>query len=84
MMETIRAHLEPFIDEASRNFIVDGVDFHNVARTGLSAWYPVNFVLRGERGDVLGGVLANLWGDWLHVTHLGSRQLCAKPETERC
>ena len=69
-METVRAQFEPFIDEASRKFIEDGVDLHNVAATGLSAWYPVNFVLRGERGDVLGGLLSSLWGDWLHVTHL--------------
>jgi ribosomal protein S18 acetylase RimI-like enzyme len=69
-MATLRAQFEPFIDEASRKFIVDGVDFHNVAATGLSAWYPVNFVLRGERGDILGGLLASLWGDWLHVSHL--------------
>jgi ribosomal protein S18 acetylase RimI-like enzyme len=69
-METVRAEFEPFIDEDSRKFIMDGIDFHNVAKTGLSAWYPVNFALRGERGDVLGGLLANLWGNWLHVTHL--------------
>jgi ribosomal protein S18 acetylase RimI-like enzyme len=69
-METVRTRFEPFIDDAARKFIEDGIDFHNVAATGLSAWYPVNFVLRGERGDILGGLLANLWGDWLHVSHL--------------
>jgi ribosomal protein S18 acetylase RimI-like enzyme len=69
-MEMVRTQFEPFIDDASRKFIEDGIDFHNVAATGLSAWYPVNFVLRGERGDILGGLLANLWGDWLHVSHL--------------
>ena len=31
---------------------------------------PVNFVLRGGRGDVLGGVLGQLWGGWLQVTCL--------------
>jgi ribosomal protein S18 acetylase RimI-like enzyme len=69
-MERVCAHFEPLIDEAARKFIMDGVDFYNVAETGLSDWYPVNFALRGERGDTLGGLLANLWGDWLHVTRL--------------
>jgi GNAT superfamily N-acetyltransferase len=32
--------------------------------------FPVNFTLRGERGDVLGGVLGRLWGGWLQVTRL--------------
>jgi len=36
----------------------------------LPGYFPVNFVLRGERGDVLGGVLGQLWGGWLQLTHL--------------
>ncbi|SRR6266566_7647059 len=69
-METMHIELEPFIDEAARRFIVEGVDFYNIAATGLPNWFPVNFVLRGERGDVLGGLLGYLWGSWLHVDHL--------------
>src|SRR6266566_7910016 len=69
-METMHIALEPFIDEAARRFIVEGVDFYNIAATGLPDWYPVNFVLRGERGDVLGGLLGDIWGGWLHVSHL--------------
>jgi len=69
-MKMVRVQFEPFIDETSRKFIVDGIDFYNVAKTALPDWYPVNFVLRGERGDVLGGLLGDLWGGWLHVSHL--------------
>jgi GNAT superfamily N-acetyltransferase len=36
----------------------------------LADYFSVNFVLRGERGDVLGGVLGQLWGGWLQVAHL--------------
>jgi ribosomal protein S18 acetylase RimI-like enzyme len=70
MMETMRVEFEPFVAETVRQFIVNGVDGHNIAATGLPDYLPVNFVLRGERGDVLGGLLGQLWGGWLHVTYL--------------
>jgi GNAT superfamily N-acetyltransferase len=69
-VERLRILCEPFIDEGAREFTVNGVDFYNVATTGLAGWFPVNFVLRGERDDVLGGVLGQLWGGWLQVTAL--------------
>ena len=69
-METVRIGFEPFIEEGARQFIENGVDYYNIATTGLPDWFPVNFVLRGERGDVLGGLLGQLWGGWLHVTYL--------------
>ena len=66
----MRIEFEPFIDEGARQFIVHGVDNYNIAATSLPDYFPVNFVLRGERGDVLGGVLGQLWGGWLQVTYL--------------
>lgn len=69
-MESLRIAFEPFIEEGARQFIVAGLDNHNCAVTGLPSYFPVNFVLRGERGDVLGGLLGQLWGGWLHVTTL--------------
>jgi len=68
--ETIRLEFEPFIDDGARQFIVDGVDNHNIAVTGMPAYFPVNFVLRGERGDVLGGLIGLLWGGWLQVSYV--------------
>jgi GNAT superfamily N-acetyltransferase len=70
MMETVRIEFDPFIEEAARQFIVAGLDNHNCAVTGLPGYFPVNFTLRGERGDVLGGLLGLIWGHWLHVTTL--------------
>ena len=66
----VRIEFEPFISEGARQFIVNGVDMYNVAATSLPDYFPVNFVLRGEHGDVLGGVLGQLWGGWLQVFHL--------------
>jgi ribosomal protein S18 acetylase RimI-like enzyme len=70
-METVRIEFEPFLGEEARQFIMGGVDNYNIAATGLSGYFPVNFVLRGERGDVLGGLLGQLWGGWLQLTYLG-------------
>lgn len=69
-MESARIEFEPFINEGARQRIVNGVDNHNIVATSLRDYFPVNFVLRGERGDLLGGVLGQLWGGWLQVTHL--------------
>jgi GNAT superfamily N-acetyltransferase len=69
-MEAVRIEFEPFIDEGARQFIVNGVDYYNIAATSLAGYFPVNFVLRGESGDVLGGVLGQIWGGWLQVTYL--------------
>jgi len=69
-MQTVRIEFEPFLNEAARQFIVNGVDGYNIVTTSLPDYFPVNFVLRGERGDALGGVLGQLWGGWLQVSHL--------------
>jgi GNAT superfamily N-acetyltransferase len=66
-MENLRVAFEPFIDDGVRRFIDDGISCYNIAVTGLPAYFPTNFVLRSERGEVLGGLLAMIWGGWLRV-----------------
>jgi hypothetical protein len=34
-MEALRIEFQPFIDEGARQFIVNGLDFHNIAATSL-------------------------------------------------
>ena len=70
MLDATHIEFEPFIDDGARQFIVNGVDYHNIAVTGLPDYFPVNFTLRGARGDLLGGVLGQLWGGWLQVTYV--------------
>src|SRR5262249_9309425 len=69
-VKKMRIEFEPFIETEVRQFIVNGVDNYNIAATNLPEYFPANFVLRGERGDLLGGVLGQLWGNWLQVTYL--------------
>ena len=70
MLDATHIEFEPFIDDGARQFVVNGVDYHNIAVTGLPNYFPVNFTLRGARSDLLGGVLGQLWGGWLQVTYL--------------
>jgi GNAT superfamily N-acetyltransferase len=69
-MDDPRIDFEPFVDQAVRQFIDQGIDNHNVAAFGLPTWFPANFVMRSTRGEVLGGLLGVIWGGWLWVSHL--------------
>jgi len=46
------------------------VDSYNVAITDHAECYSVAFFLKDESGDVLGGLLGDIWGAWLHVRTL--------------
>jgi uncharacterized protein (DUF924 family)/GNAT superfamily N-acetyltransferase len=61
---------DPLPPEPLSRFVTESLASYNVAATGLSAWYPVGFFLKSASGEWLGGLLGNIWGSWLHVTHL--------------
>ncbi len=69
-MENLKVAFEPFVDDGVRRFIDDGINDYNFAVTGMPEYFPANFVLRSERGEVLGGLLAVIWGGWLRVATL--------------
>ena len=50
--------------------VIRGVDQHNVAVTGLSDYYPVGFFIFGAGREVIGGLLAEIWGARMHVARL--------------
>jgi GNAT superfamily N-acetyltransferase len=66
-MEELEIVFDPLPGEALRSYVVDSLDAHNIAATGLSAWHPVGFFLKSPRGEWMGGLLGSLWGGWLHV-----------------
>jgi ribosomal protein S18 acetylase RimI-like enzyme len=55
---------------ADARFVRDRLDMYNVAVTGVSAYYPVNFFVKSTRGETMGGLLGGIWGGWLHITFL--------------
>jgi ribosomal protein S18 acetylase RimI-like enzyme len=66
-MDDLNLNFEPLIDGAMSQFITDGVGNYNVAMTGEATWYPVNYVLRSDAGEIAGGLLGHVWGGWLEV-----------------
>ena len=60
----------PDIGGADARFVRERLDLYNVGVTGVSAWYPVQFFVKSERGETLGGVLGSIWGGWLHIAYL--------------
>ena len=62
----LRISFEPHND-GPKQFVINGVDNYNIATTGLPAYYPVQYYLRSANEEVLGGVLGQIWGGWLHI-----------------
>jgi GNAT superfamily N-acetyltransferase len=69
-MTQLTVTFEPYAEDSLKQIVISGVDNHNIAATGHAAYYPVGFYLRDEQGEVLGGLLGEIWGLWLHVTYL--------------
>ena len=69
-MEKPEIVFEPLPAESLSRFVIDSLAAYNIAATGQESWYPVGVFLRSERAEWLGGLLGNIWGGWLHVTHL--------------
>jgi GNAT superfamily N-acetyltransferase len=68
-MTNLQIAFEPFND-TPRQYVMNGVVSHNIAATGESEYFPVNYYLRSESGEVQGGLLAEIWGQWLHMKYL--------------
>jgi hypothetical protein len=73
-MEKLDIVFDPLPPDAVRRFVVDSLDAHNIAATGLSNWQPVGFFLKSARGEWLGGLMGQLWGGWLYVRDLWWRR----------
>jgi GNAT superfamily N-acetyltransferase len=69
-MPTFTITSEPDANIEQRSIIGDAVDNYNIRVTGDSAYFPINHFLRDEDGVIRGGILADLWGGWLHVRFL--------------
>lgn len=68
-MSELRISFEPHNDEP-KQFVVNGVDNFNIAKTGISAYYPVQYYLRDADDSVLGGLIGQTWGNWMHIQYL--------------
>jgi GNAT superfamily N-acetyltransferase len=55
---------------ADAQVVRERLDMFNVGVTGVSAYYPVNLILKSRRGEVMGGLLGGIWGGWLNIAYL--------------
>jgi GNAT superfamily N-acetyltransferase len=65
-----RLSIEPDAPASARELIEDAINERNMVITGVRAYWPVAIFLRGQDDEILGGVLGDIWGGWLHVSFL--------------
>jgi GNAT superfamily N-acetyltransferase len=61
---------EPEARPADVGVVRQAVNRFNVGATGQQEPLPLNLLVRGQGGAIRGGLLGNLWGGWLRLTHL--------------
>jgi len=69
-MRELKIVMESYPPRAWTDTVVRGVDQHNIAVTGLSDYYPIGFFVKGRGGEILGGLLGDIWGGWMLVGSL--------------
>lgn len=62
--------VEPQASDDQRRAVSDRLDLFNVATTGLDEWHSVSIFLRDPDDEVVGGLLGEIWGGWMHVSYL--------------
>jgi GNAT superfamily N-acetyltransferase len=65
---------EPYAVKAQRDFIEEIINRRNVRLTGHDEWHPVAFFLKTEEGEILGGLLGQIWAQWLWISTLVVRE----------
>ena len=64
--------ISPLLPREAVNTIRAGIASHAHAAIGLpeTEWFPHNFFLRDRDGEIVGGVLGNVWARWLYVDYV--------------
>jgi GNAT superfamily N-acetyltransferase len=68
----VKLEMAPYPSQTTQTIVRLGISYHALAAIGLpeQAWSPANFFLKDDDGEILGGALGNIWGDWLYVAFL--------------
>ncbi|MBM4246957.1 MAG: GNAT family N-acetyltransferase [Deltaproteobacteria bacterium] len=66
----LRMSVEPQAGDDLRRSLSDRLDLFNVATTGIDRWHALSIFLRDPDDEIVGGLLGQIWGGWLHVSHL--------------
>ena len=69
-MKRLRITIEPHASENQKEFIREHLGLYNVAITGNEEYYTVSVFLRDREDEALGGLLGEIWGQWLFISHV--------------
>jgi GNAT superfamily N-acetyltransferase len=69
-MKRFRITVEPHAAESQKEFIRENLGLYNIAMTGNEEYYMVAVFLRDTRDEILGGVLGEIWEQWMFVSHV--------------
>lgn len=64
--------MDPYPSKDAEAVVRQGITWHAYAAIGVpeTGWMPHNFFLRDSDGEILGGALGNIWGEWMYVAYL--------------
>ena len=65
---------EPYASAGQREFVEEIINRRNVRLTGHDEWHPVAFFVKTDQGEVLGGLLGQIWAQWLYIATLAVRE----------
>jgi GNAT superfamily N-acetyltransferase len=57
-------------NNAAADYVRDRLSMYNAGVTGRSDYYPCSIFLKGDKDEILGGLLGYVWADWLFVAIL--------------
>lgn len=70
IMKKLRIVIEPHAAEDTKQFIRENLGLYNIAVTKCEEYYPLAIFLRDDNEEIRGGVLGQIWGQWLYVSDL--------------
>jgi GNAT superfamily N-acetyltransferase len=73
-MDDPKIIFEPYAGAAQREFVEEIINRRNVRLTGHDEWHPVAFFLKSDQGEILGGLLGQIWAHWLSIATLAVRE----------
>lgn len=59
--------MDPYPAREIEDTVAGGIEAHANAAIGAVERAPLNFFLRADGGEIVGGVLGDLWGDWMYA-----------------
>ncbi|MBV8771068.1 MAG: GNAT family N-acetyltransferase [Deltaproteobacteria bacterium] len=65
---------EHYAAMAQRELVEEIINRRHVRLTGHDEWHPVAFFLKTGEGEILGGLLGQIWARWLWISTLAVRE----------